>query len=46
MEINGLTAGTQHDQFVVNGTLALGGATLNTAGSTINATQGQSLTLS
>jgi hypothetical protein len=45
MEINGLAAGTQHDQLVVNGLVTLGGAMLSTAGSTINATQGDTLTL-
>ncbi|HAH43736.1 MAG TPA: hypothetical protein DCM07_02565, partial [Planctomycetaceae bacterium] len=29
IEVNGTIAGTQYDQFVVNGDLALGGATLN-----------------
>jgi parallel beta-helix repeat protein len=43
--VNGLTAGTNHGQFIVNGTVSLNGASLDTAGSTINATQGQSLTI-
>src|SRR5690606_23888808 len=38
-------AGMEHDQFVVNGIVTLGGATLTTTGSTIIATQGQLLTL-
>lgn len=42
MEIDGLTAGSQYDQLVVNGTVALGGATLSAAG-TITATNGQSV---
>ena len=42
-EINGLTAGTQHDQLVVNGLVDLGGATLDTTGSTIVAALGESV---
>jgi nitrous oxidase accessory protein NosD len=43
MEINGLTAGSQYDQLVVNGTVDLGGAALSTTGSTIVASNGQSV---
>ena len=32
-EVNGTTPGTQHDQYVVNGTVDLGGATLDAFGS-------------
>jgi hypothetical protein len=45
MEINGTTPGTQHDQFLINGTTTLGGATLDTSGSAIVATPGDTLTL-
>lgn len=44
MEINGVTtAGTDFDQLVVNGTVNLGGATLSTVGSTVSASNGQSV---
>ena len=47
VEINGTTptfgAGTDFDQLVVNGTVDLGGATLDTTGSTITATPGDSI---
>ena len=36
MEIDGLTAGTGYDQLVVSGTVSLGGAALNTSGSSIS----------
>ncbi len=44
MEIDGTGAGSS-DQLVVNGTVTLGGATLDTSGSTITATPGQSIEL-
>ena len=43
-EVNGLTAGTEHDQYAVTGTVDLGGATLNASG-TISASVGDSLVL-
>ncbi|MEZ6192667.1 MAG: hypothetical protein R3C45_15440 [Phycisphaerales bacterium] len=43
-EINGLTPGTGHDQYVVTGTVDLGGATLNATG-TIAASVGDSVIL-
>ncbi|MCC7086779.1 MAG: right-handed parallel beta-helix repeat-containing protein [Pirellulales bacterium] len=49
MEVNGstptYTPGVDHDQWVVNGVVTLGGAVLNTAGSGVTATQGDVLTL-
>ena len=45
MEVNGSTTpGTDFDQFVVNGTVALGGAVLTTSG-TVTSNPGQSLSL-
>ena len=45
MEVNGSTTpGTDFDQFVVNGTVTLGGATLTTSG-TVTSNPGQSLSL-
>src|SRR4029079_18257487 len=43
LEINGLNPATQLDNFVVIGTVDLGGATLSTTGSTIVASNGQSV---
>ncbi len=45
LEINGLNPATDLDNFVVNGTVDLGGAILDTADSTIVATNGQSVTI-
>ena len=44
MEVNGSTPGTDFDQFVVNGTVTLGGAALTTSG-TVTSNPGQSLSL-
>ena len=45
MEVNGsATPGTDFDQFVVNGTVTLGGAALTTSG-TVTSNPGQSLSL-
>ena len=45
MEVNGsATAGTDFDQFVVNGTVTLGGAVLTTSG-IVTSDPGQSLSL-
>jgi hypothetical protein len=43
--IDGTTAGVNHDQFNVNGTVSLGGTTLVTTGSAILSLPGQTLTL-
>ncbi|MBK8267068.1 MAG: hypothetical protein IPK83_01675 [Planctomycetes bacterium] len=45
IEVNGLTPGTSHDQWMIVGGVDLGGAALDTTGSTIIATPGQSVTI-
>ena len=44
-QINGLTSDSQHDQIVVTGSVSLGGATLDTSGSTITASLGDKVVL-
>jgi hypothetical protein len=45
IEIDGLTAGTGYDQFVVNGTVTLGGAALSASGTLAGVTAGSVLTI-